>query len=377
VNAALVLLCVSFFTKDAVADPSEMLRVIANAYAANRESVDRGRATFFILTGRASSPDAASHGEIDDLVKGRGAYTFDGPKKKYEIIYKNDDLSKHWKMLDENLVTNECKSIYVLSDEKATMYHSPMYWPPKDAIFRNGLITEGLDLFNVHFVFPLRLGARDHRTNDVALDIDDARNRRNGLTVKLEENVPFEGTTVHKVTIEYAEGDWSYWIDDRRGCVPLQILERLRKSGNLRCIRYEQVQKVGGRLWLPYRYTFYRFHDKYVRILEIEDIQVDGALSDRDFEVSFPEPVSIIDRVHSRGYAKLTSFSLRQLSEPDRGSSKPIRIVHSAPPPQATQLPGELDSSRPWIAAVCFGISLLLVAVASYRLYRRRREADA
>ena len=347
----LLALASSFRTEDAT-DSSDVLRAIENGYAANRESVDHGKVAFVFLECKASSPEAARRGEITDVVKAKGTYVFDGPKKRYELLYDRDDVISHTKVLDEHHSSIPFISDQVLTDGSVTLHNRPVYNPFTKTFKRQASIDPGIGGFKRSFRFPLNLGARElPGVDDIAYYLERARNGalKGFRAVKLEEDVILEGRKVHKVTFEYDEGTRTFWVDYQRGCVPVLGRNRTSQRGDQYTTYYEQLSLIGGKLWLPMRLVRYSHGGRSARILEIESIQVDRPPSDRDFQLTFSEPTAVVDSVHSRAYSNRTSFSLPNVANPDAHASRPVVIAYSAPPPTMPELPGEIKSSRSWI----------------------------
>lgn len=354
----------------------DVLRAIENGYAANRASVEHGKARFTFLEGSASSPEAARLGEITDLAKAKGIYVFDGSRKRYELLFEREDVISHTSVLNEHQSSTSFTSDQVLTDGKATLHNGLLYNPFRKAFRRQASIRPGIDSFRQSFRFPLNLGAEGFPgQDDIADYLERARNHAfEGLrAIRLEQDSPLEGRKVYRISFDFEQGERTFWVDYHHGCLPVQIRDRTAEGKEQYAIYYDQVTLVGGRLWLPMRMVRYMYGEKpIIRVLQIDDMDVDVAPSDRDFQLSFAEPTTVLDAVHGRKYLNRTFFSLSNLARPDENVSKPVTIANS-PPPAIPQLPGEMEARRPWTIYICLFISLLLVMIVGYRIWYRRR----
>ncbi len=366
----------------AVGSDKEVLQAIANGYVANRECVERCKATFVVMEGRAPNLEAAKRGEIEDPVQAEGAYLYDGSRKKYERLFDRDAIKSHTIPDPGGKLIAPCEfmSIQLLTDGRSTLRYVPSYNPFSNQFDKSAFIEEAqVSLFSESMSFPLDLGVKEPYANGIAEQIERASNYVRGLKpLKLERDVQFEGRMVDVVNFEFEGGGATYWIDYRRGCIPLRILSRTDKDGVYNDEWYEHISLVDGRLWFPSRSVSYCYPTRRVKILEVNKIQIDSVITDADFELTFPEPVSILDAIHNRSYKNAASFSLAKLARPDKTGSHPILIASSAPlPVGAPVLPGELESSRSWIAYLGLSIASILVILVIYRVVRAKRGSHA
>ena len=376
-GALLLLSLAAAFREEGAPNPSVVLRALANGYEANRQSVDRGKATFLLLDGHASSPEAARRGEIEDVARAKGTYVFDGPRKRYERLFDREDEISHAKVLNEHESVTPFISVQALTDGTVTLLNMPLYNVSRKAFNRQAMIHPGTGDFNKFFGFPLMLGAKDFHGSTFTQHFENAQGRARGYkSTRLEEGVSLEGLKVDKVTFEYDEGEVTFWIDHERGCVPIKCTARNHPGAETHTDYYEHLSFIDGKLWMPLRTVHYIHGGKkgHAKIFQIENLEIDAHLSDRDFELSFREPTSVIDVVNKQAYEKQMSFSLSKHGRPVANISRPIVFVDSAPPPMP-QLPGEIEPSHSWISYVCWGISILLAAFVVYRILRRQRGA--
>ncbi len=382
-NALVLLLFSAVFLNGGAANPAvdsdkELLQAIANGYVANRECVERCKATFVILEGEAANIEAARRGEIEDLVQAKGTYLLDGSRRKYERLYDPDAIKSHT-FADPGgrlRASTGFLSIQMLTNGRSSLRYVPSYNPFTGGFDKRASIEESEgSRFSESMTFPLDLGSKEPYTSGIAYQLERARNHVHGLkVVKVEKNVPFEGRGVHVVTLEFDGGGYSYWIDYERGCVPLRILSRRDKEGDYYDDWYEHVALLGGKLWFPSRNVFYCYPTRRVKILEVGTIQIDPVIADADFELTFPEPVTILDKVHLRSYKNAASFALSRLDHPDKTASRLIGRPISVPlPVGAPVLPGAIESSRSWITYLGLSIASFLVVLVISRVVRAKR----
>ena len=362
----------------AVGTDKEILQAIANGYVANRECVERCKATLVAREGRALNLEAAKRGELQDPVEARGVYLCDGSRKKYELVHDPEAVKSHTIPDPGGKLFAPCefRSMRLLTDGISILTYVPSY-NPFSGEFDKLAFIEAAEIHPLggFASFPLSVGFREPGANGIAEQLgrygSDSRGPR---SVKLERDVLFEGRKVHVVTLEFEGGATTYWIDYERGCIPPRTLSRTDELGDLYDDLNQHVSLIGGKMWFPSRKVNYFYPARRVKILEVGEIQIDPPIADADFELTFPEPVSILDKVHSRSYKNAASFSLSRLDHPDKVASRPIRITRSAPPPVGTPvLPGEIESSRSWITYLALSIASFLVVLVIYRVVRAKR----
>lgn len=370
----------------AAADAPErkkVLEAIAIGYTANRECVDRCKATFIRMEGRAPNVEAARRGELEDLVKAKGLYVFDGPRKRYECLFDDDAIKSHTTADlkpspsgGERSAVCGFMSALLLADGTSTLLYHRTYNPFSSAFDRVAVIHEAVKVPADGYVgFPLDLGRHHSPPPDGSGEsLERAWRVKTPRAVKLEQDALHGDRRVHVVTLEYEGFESTYWVDYKHGCVPLRVLDRGDNEDDCSDTYYEQVSLVGGKLWFPSRWVRYSTRSRRVRIIQVESIQIDTPVTEADLTIRFPEPVAITDLAHRRRYKNAASFSLSKLARPDKAASHPIHIVSSAPSPVgAPVLPGEIESSRSWIAYLGLSIASFLVVIVIYRVLQGKR----
>ncbi len=353
----------------------ELVQAIANGYAANRESVDHGKATFIYLEGTASSPEAARRGELSDLSRAKGTYVFAGSRMKYERIFDREDVIAHTTVLNEHQSTTSLVgSVQVLTDGELTLFNMPYYDPLRKAFRRQAVIKSSNEPTH-SFIFPLDLGAKDPPPGDIAHYIENAQKHVEGCKgLKYEEGIILEGRRVHKITFEYDSGDVTFWIDYQRGCVPVKSVARNSEGRVTHTTIWDQLTHIADKIWFPMRYVHFLHHVRPIaRVMQVETMEIGPTPSDRDFSLSFPEPTTVLDVVHSRKYLDRISFSMANLGHPEERASKPILVVNSPAPPAPPQLPGERESGHSWVFYACLLVSLSLMIVVGFRISHGKR----
>lgn len=361
----------------------EVLQAIAKRYVANRECVERCKATFVRMEGRAPNVEAARRGELEDLVKAKGVYVFDGSRKRFECLFDDDAIKSHTSpdfkpspTGGERSAVCEFMSTLLLADGSSTLVYHRSYNPFSNEFDRVADIHEAEKVPASGYIwFPLGLGLYHSTPSEGAGEtLERAWDLLPPKAVELKQDAPYGDRMVHVVTLGYEGGDATYWVDYKRGCIPLRELHRSAKEDDYQETYREQVSLIGGKLWFPSRMVHYISLTRRVRIIEVESIQINTPVSEADLTIRFPEPVGITDLAHRRGYSKATSFSLSKLDHPDKAASHPIRIATSAPPPLgAPALPGEIESSRSWIAYLGLSIASVLVVLVICRVLHAKR----
>ncbi len=296
----------------------EVLQALAQGYTANREGVERCRASFVYREGRAPDLETARQGKLSDPAEAKGAYLFDGSRKKYERLFDREQTISHTSTEGEHPGTCEFVSVQLLTDGTTTLSYTPFYNTHTRAFDTHARIMDADNGCDLSFGFTLDLGTKAQNANGFADQLDRAWNHgpRGAKAVRLKRDVPYDGRKVHLATFEFDGGEVSYWVDYQRGCVPLRILYRTAKEGDYNDEYHEQMSLVGGKLWFPARRVNYNLPGRRVRILEVDKIQINTPIADADFQLSFVEPVGVYNVVTRDSYKNVRSFPLSALVDP-------------------------------------------------------------
>jgi len=348
---------------------SDLLKVIENAYNSNVAMIDTGKAAFVIVEGTVGSVEQATSGKIDKPVRSQGLYIFSGKNLRYEHIYATKDLIDTMQVLDEKTTGNRFQSCQILTNGKAT-FENIMYIAPEDKSYnQRGLITEGLKAIDLAYSFPLNVGFTNHRMNNLALDIERARNNPTQLNCVIDDTM-LANEHLYIVTLADKNTKRTYWIDVKKSCVPTKVIDYDSKNNIQWITLYESMKQLGNGAWLPYRMIRFNNKSKRVKRMDIESFQQD--VQDTSvFRVTFSQPITIIDSIKNIRHEKATTFGFGQIGS--REPARPIRVVNAPSPASGPILPGEVESSSRWSLWLLLGAAFLIILGFYYR--RRRRIA--
>jgi hypothetical protein len=313
-------------------DDSETLKAISSAYAANWESIDRGKATFVVTEGKAADADAARRGEIPHAVKSTGRYNFSKNNMLYEHIYRDEDVIKNTIIISPKETAPIYLPVLMMTDGTSSFIDLIGMSPADKLVHHRGHIKKGTNDFDEKLSFPLTLGLKRLRVGTLALDLDDARRGAGAAkSFVLQRDVEYEGRGVVQVTISFGETERVYWIDREHGCIPLQIIERTCDQINIRTTNYDWIERVGEKSWLPMRQIRYYYPGGWTKVFEITKFTSDVNKDKTEFTLSFPEPITIIDAVNELRYEKKRTLALSEFTSPSRDESRPIHINKPMP----------------------------------------------
>lgn len=219
-----------------------------------------------------------------------------------------------------------------------------------------------------YFQFPLWLGDDDQHPTDVFRDLTAVRDGRASLA-DLEISSELGGLKVCKVSLTFAEGKTTHWIDLARGCVPVRTLTHYHSSNSDVVMIFDRVEHLAGAGWLPRRRTTVTNDGALVERIDVTEVDTANRPDQSIFQLDYPEPMRVYDRVRKLGYAPQKTWSL--LHRPGRNAPGTVPVVAGAFHAR-DEMPGERENPRFWLIAAAGGCAILL-AIGSVALVRKRR----
>lgn len=364
----------------APADHSQLLPAIRTAYQSNRAALGFGTIRFSLVVGEASSPSAASSGELTRPFTAEGFLAYGGKNIRYDCIYPIEDevaarvrISKNsWSSLigSRRFITagdlTLFDDLFVDADDK-TVAHSAQIMPTTDFIF------QGINI-------PLNLGIPRPRGHVLDKDIEALEAGKEGWTLgAVEEDVLLGGLHVVRLSVQSRDSDdMEYWVDLDRGAVPVQTRLTVKSpSGGIQATiqtNFDDLRQVAGKAWVPFRQTMFIMPNR-VRRLTIIEADFKTPPPPTTYRMEFPEAMGMANA------AALVTYTTKQkvwdLSHlPSASDPKTVKIVMAEPGQPAPVMPGPYRA-RSWgkIALVTIGVVLLIGAVVTALNLKRRNNA--
>jgi hypothetical protein len=349
-------------------DPSAKLQsatAIRNAFEANLHALTSADLSFQFSAGLATDLDSARKGTWKDRSTASGRLAFSGSAVRFERNFPLELLRSHRQSLGTRKFSTVFNSMRLLTDGTRTFYD--LITPSLDGseLIHSTQIFGGTDHFAANSQFPFGLAGAGCTHSPLGVYLDLLAGKSDGVRLdEVDENAELDGTQVVKITVSSPGLEASFWVDPDRGALPLKVV--LDKPKIRLIYLYDDIRLIHNEMWLPFREVMY-LANGYVQEFRIEQItSVNEGLSEATFELTFPKPIGVIDKLAMLAYSPQKTWSLNHL--PSRGSRGTISIL----PQESTgpQLPGEQQpADRSGYLFLAAG-ALVLVCVAA--VYFRR-----
>lgn len=340
-----------------VADAGVTVDAIRTAYKANREALAYGSIRFQYIRGFSTTIEQAVAGRGETPIATEGSHIFDLPHGRTDRINTLEQMATHRRQISETSFATSLDPARALTDGERSLVDRINVTPDGTAILHGVSITPGPEKFYGRVVTPLRLGADRPTAVDLGYYVDLAADKGTGFSLVEVEKDSLDGVPV--VRVGFASGDWRYtfWIDLRRGAIPLRFLGRDEATGETFAQVNEDLRLVAEKAWFPFRSIFHQSVPRLYKETVVLDADFETRPDPSSFRLTFDEPTPVQDLEARADYAPRETWDLRDL--PARG--RPFRMApESGPPPP--EMPGELDPPRrwPWLFGA-FAVALAVV----------------
>ncbi|MEW4569817.1 hypothetical protein AB1L88_18285 [Tautonia sp. JC769] len=324
-------------------DTGVTVDAIRTAYEANREALAYGSIRFQYIRGRSSSIEQAVAGRGENPIATEGSHVFDLPHGRTERINTLEQMATHRRQVSETSFATSLDPARALTDGERSLVHRINVAPDGTGLLHGVSITPGPEQFYGRVVTPLRLGADRPTHLDLGYYIDLAADEATGFSLTGVEEDTLDGVPV--VRVRFASGDWSYtfWIDLRRGAIPLRFLSRNEETGETTAQVNEDLRLVAEKAWFPFRSIFHMSVPRLYKETVVLDADFETRPDPSSFRLTFDEPTPVQDLEARADYPPRETWDLRDL--PARGRPF-VMAPDSGPPPP--EMPGELDPPRRW-----------------------------
>lgn len=369
---ASILIGVAAITQPHPASSKEiaLLRAIADGYESNRTAIAAGSFEFEYSSGKAEDIDEARAGRFRRYYTATGLYAFDKDTARYERIIPVADQAAVTSQSGPNQFTWLGRSFRAVFDGHVTLRHDIYVTPEKDKapnVSQTLDLTSGPKQFKSGFYFPIGCGRLGFANGDLAAEIRQALGGSQGLVIEgLDTEARSGDRPVAKIEIKMPRGRRTYWVDREIGCIPREISDDVSNVTRKSVTFNDDVRRLGS-CWLPFLTTRI-YGGSEVTQLRILRADVDHKPDRSTFRLDFPEPVMLIDQVHSTSFPARKRWSIDELPGPQSRGAEKIPIKQQplpAPPP----MPVEREAWPRWIrvaVALC-GVAGVVVVLFGWR----------
>ncbi len=367
-GCAMLLMLISALMGFQSVDHTREIEFLRLSYKANKDAFAFGTFRFEYTRGSCASLSEAEAGVFSRSIKEEGFYAFDGRNARFELIARPGDLASMTTRINERTSSAIAMSLRMLTDGEVTLLDRLQPDASGIAFDHDALIHKGRLFYqDGFFQFPLWIGDKNARGYDLYTDLTRLKDRKVTLD-ELDFDALLGGQKVCKVSLAWKSGKRTYWIDSKRGSVPLRIVDHYAPTHLDVTFIFSDLEQVQGAGWLP---------RKVIHIVgpgRIVDHTVVTKIDTRDkppaslFQLDFPKAVGMVDRAKQLVYPKSKSWSLMNLPSRSSAGTRPaIPRTYIAP----ADLPGEVEAGAPWEMIVLGSVAIGLV-VGSILIVRRR-----
>ena len=370
------LIIVALALTSPVGDDGDWERAIGQGYEANRTAFAFGTIRYRWARGEAADLDAAREGRWAWRTETEGYCVFDGKRGLYEHVFPLAEMVARRKVQYGKWLS-PIESFRYLTDGDCTLFHVIV---PDDAgrtNLHNSEIVAGSKSFHERMFLPLDLARPEPRRGLMTWihRSEDGRPLKGVELVSAKEvgKAPDKNLVELKYQQFEKDGkgvacDVQIQVDLERGCVPVETQQVLHSKDK----RYQQwtiledLRKVEGKGWIPYRYLDHHDYDKSVIEFTILEADFDKPPPASAFRLEFDRPTKMYDQLRQVSYGPAKVFDLAKLPPIIPGSG-PRGMGTGA---QSPHLAGEQEPGRNWMPAV-LSLGLVLLVGGGW-MYRRR-----
>jgi len=354
--------------------PMDILEAIATAHQANRTLFTKATMRLRYSVGNAPDADSALQGRWTSRSDAGGRFVMDGAWMRYEQAFDPEVMRAELTVNGPGRYSTRLFSVRLVTDGRVTLTDRlsiPANDPARSAPVNEVRVDPGDIWFFQHAHVPLAPGPSGVATlfgNAVQL----LKGGDEGLRLKeVRLDSRLDGVEVAEVVVETPNTVWRFWIDLKRGAVPVQ--ERIEFAGNgifqqTRCL---DLRQVSSGAWIPFRVAQFTNNGNAAHDLTILDADFEKPPTPAEFRLEFATPQPAFDMANMREYPPSKVWDLARLPAATAPGVQPIgRFEDSVQPPT---MPDERQPvSYVPMVAVLAGVVLVACSVI---LYRRRSRA--
>jgi hypothetical protein len=335
---------------------------IRELHEANQATMTYGALRFEYTVGSAKTASDARNGEFQNSRTARGRYLFDVGRALIEVLHEPTEMAAARRKTSPNQYTSSISSYRALTDGNITlMDYLDLAFESSEVIHHP--YTAGAETFFRYTRLPLNLGDPSPRLSSLLADLDGCLSGQFPL-VSLEP-MHHAGEACLYIKMQKPAGTTEYWIDSKRGAIPLKMVEIVTEHGYTFEEYLDDLRPNNRGGWFPRILTLCTNQLSRVERCVITSAEFETPPPDTAFRLEFPEPVPVLDKL--KGERRPPS-KLWALSDLHTGSGQPLHL--GTPPPQAPDLPTEGNGSPLW--PIGLAVFLSVAVLIGLRLVWRR-----
>jgi len=338
------------------------VKALSAQYEENRIKFYQGRLTFEFTDALAKDFDDTLHDRVTDSYTARGFYAFKKDMAIYKCDYSAEAILASTKHFDKTTTSTRLNPIHMATNGKKTILDRILA-TPKGEIGHGVMLKGGSEEFYNKAQVPFDLGFPVKYRVDltsIAKAIDD---HLPGISVvSIENEVTVDGVKTIKMTIKFATGSKTLWIDPERSSVPLRVWDKYN-SGTEAFYSFQDIRHIDGRGWIPFRQVM--FSGGFVKKIVVSNADFTD-IPDTVFRLDFDEPRPILDEAAQLTYPAQKSWDLNRLPSPSS-----LGTLQAARPGSEPPMPTEIPQRVPIFTYGAIGVCLLVVSFFVIKRYLR------
>jgi hypothetical protein len=354
------------------AGSAEQVDFLRMSFKANKDAFAFGTFRFEYTRGRCANPADAESEVFSKSIKEDGLYVFDGKNERYDLLADPAALAAVTMRIDKSKSSSFAMVFRSLTNGEVTLRDQRWLDDSNEFSQFSPEIYPGKRLFcdSAYFQFPLSLGNCDQFNPDLFDELSLVKDGKCTIT-ELDFDSRLDGLPVCKLSYAYKIGKCTHWIDRNRGCLSIRVLIHDDQSGSDSIYRFSDFEQVAGAGWLARRRLHTWANGNLADRIVVTEIDTMNRPSRSLFQLDFPKPVPLPDRVKRVIYPARKTWSLLDLPDVSSPGTQTVAQQVFA----GGEMPGEIEAGLNWLIPVAGIIGL--VAVAALLVFLRwRRNAS-
>ena len=296
-------------------DSKEQVDFLRLAFKANKDAFTFGTFHFEYTRGQCATLSQAESEFFSKSIHEDGLYVFDGRNERYDLLADAAALATMTTRLTANKASSSARVFRMLTDGEVTLLDR--FWLGESDKFssRSPEIYPGSTTFcsNALFKFPLSLGNCGNISGDLYSDLTSVKDGKGTITEVVFDS-RLDGLPVCKLSYTFKTGRCTYWIDVKRGCLPIRIQTHDDQSGLDVFYRFGELEQVAGAGWIPRRRLYIVGSGQIVDRIVVSKIDTTSRPDRSMFQLEFPEAVALNNQAKQLLYSKRKSLELARLA---------------------------------------------------------------
>ena len=301
------------------------VQAMADGYEQNLTKFSKqGLILFDYADSTSASSEKARKGPVGNAAIADCYYAYQSLTASYKQLFSIKDMQSSSKEIAPNKYQSKINSLYAMTDGKQTLLDMVGTEMSVEKYTHGMKLRIGSNEFYSQLIFPLMFSALpSQRVDFAAMSRLAIRNEQGISLLAVEENVLVDDISSILIKLTMKNGIRSYWIDPKRGCLPVRI-EDITIKGDVSTWFFDDIVLVDNLGWLPHALTFYSERSKRVKKLIIKEYRFEKPIPAKYFQIDLDNPLFISDVANSRMYGVDKKIDINKLSKLDSSRSIPV-----------------------------------------------------